>query len=404
MTAVPSGAPAPGRRSPTVVVPDVTGQAFVFAKGTLEDTGFAWKVVGSVHGYAANKVASQTPAAGTKLKDTGAPTITVDAGAHVLSGEGRARGRLAVLPARPCRRSGSKPPPCAPARRLPAAPAAKPQPRNRSPPRRPSPRAAERAHPPSTVAGAPKEPRKEMALPQRAQLLSGWIAGASEDEGERAPLPLPAQLDRHWREVRLVARSRGTPPADRRRPRRAETVGNRTQERVRRRAARSLRSKRGASDRVGAKAPQGRGAVTASSRCSPCIVIMSIVFTGITDIFVSGSKAQADQSSRFQAQLDTRLALDKMRRDIHCASTVPVLHDHSVTLTISGCSGGNVSWCAVAGQRRLEPLRALPPDRNDLRLRRRNDGRRLPGTAMPSSDRSRYDPGGRLRLSEVPGR
>ena len=52
------------------------------------------------------------------------------------------------------------------------------------------------------------------------------------------------------------------------------------------------------------------------------LVIMSIVFTGITDIFVSGSKAQADQNNRFQAQLDTRLALDKMRRDIHCASTV----------------------------------------------------------------------------------
>src|SRR4051812_19606498 len=76
MAAVPAGAPAPVPVA-TVVVPDVTGQAFVFAKGTLEDTGLAWKVVGSVHGYAANKVAKQTPAAGIKLKDTGAPTITV---------------------------------------------------------------------------------------------------------------------------------------------------------------------------------------------------------------------------------------------------------------------------------------------------------------------------------------
>jgi prepilin-type N-terminal cleavage/methylation domain-containing protein len=75
------------------------------------------------------------------------------------------------------------------------------------------------------------------------------------------------------------------------------------------------------------------------------LVIMSIVFTGITDIFVAGSKAQTDQSNRFQAQLDTRLALDKMRRDIHCASTVANYTNHSVTLTISGCSGGNVSWC-----------------------------------------------------------
>src|SRR6266480_4541673 len=76
MAAVPQGAPAPVA-TPTVTVPDIAGQAFVFAKGTLEDAGLAWKVVGGVHGYAANKVAKQTPAAGTKLKDTGAPTITV---------------------------------------------------------------------------------------------------------------------------------------------------------------------------------------------------------------------------------------------------------------------------------------------------------------------------------------
>src|SRR5439155_24333300 len=63
--------------APTVVVPDLTGQAFVFAKGSLEDAGFAWRVVGPVHGYAVNRVVSQSPAAGTKLKDTGAPTVSV---------------------------------------------------------------------------------------------------------------------------------------------------------------------------------------------------------------------------------------------------------------------------------------------------------------------------------------
>jgi prepilin-type N-terminal cleavage/methylation domain-containing protein len=77
------------------------------------------------------------------------------------------------------------------------------------------------------------------------------------------------------------------------------------------------------------------------------MVIMSVVFAGITDLFVAGSKAQADQSNRFQAQLDTRLALDKMRRDIHCASTVSSYSTTSVSLTISGCSGGNVSWCTA---------------------------------------------------------
>ena len=84
------------------------------------------------------------------------------------------------------------------------------------------------------------------------------------------------------------------------------------------------------------------------------MAIMSIVFAGITTVFVSGSKAQADQDRRFQAQLSTRLALDKIRRDIHCASDVTPntgFPTSSVTLTIATGCGGNVSWCtaAVAG-------------------------------------------------------
>jgi hypothetical protein len=66
--------PAP---TPPLVVPDVKGQAFVFAKGSLEDAGFAWRVIGSVHGYAANTVVGQSPGPGTKVLDTGAPVISL---------------------------------------------------------------------------------------------------------------------------------------------------------------------------------------------------------------------------------------------------------------------------------------------------------------------------------------
>jgi len=59
----------------TLTVPDVTGQAYVFAKGILQDHGFAWHVTGPVRGYAANVVTSQKPAPGTSLVDTGAPTV-----------------------------------------------------------------------------------------------------------------------------------------------------------------------------------------------------------------------------------------------------------------------------------------------------------------------------------------
>jgi hypothetical protein len=61
----------------TLTVPKVTGQAYVFAKGILQDGGFAWHLLGSVQGYAGNTVVDQTPTAGSVVLDTGAPTITL---------------------------------------------------------------------------------------------------------------------------------------------------------------------------------------------------------------------------------------------------------------------------------------------------------------------------------------
>ena len=75
-TGAPARAPAPVRHEP-LVVPDVRNQAFVFAKGMLEDAGFAWRVTGRVGGYAANRVVSQAPLPGTRVVDNGAPTIVL---------------------------------------------------------------------------------------------------------------------------------------------------------------------------------------------------------------------------------------------------------------------------------------------------------------------------------------
>ena len=60
-----------------LIVPDVRQQMFVFASGMLEDGGFGWKVRGSVEGYPANVVVGQSPLAGTRVFDNGAPTITL---------------------------------------------------------------------------------------------------------------------------------------------------------------------------------------------------------------------------------------------------------------------------------------------------------------------------------------
>jgi hypothetical protein len=65
------------RKAAPLVIPDLRNQAFVFAKGLLEDKGFAWRVAGSVRGYASNTVVRQSPAPGTKLIQTGSPLITV---------------------------------------------------------------------------------------------------------------------------------------------------------------------------------------------------------------------------------------------------------------------------------------------------------------------------------------
>ncbi|HEY2935179.1 MAG TPA: prepilin-type N-terminal cleavage/methylation domain-containing protein, partial [Gaiellaceae bacterium] len=47
-------------------------------------------------------------------------------------------------------------------------------------------------------------------------------------------------------------------------------------------------------------------------------VILTIVLTGLTTLFVQGSNAELDMNNRFQAQLNARLALDRLRRDLHC--------------------------------------------------------------------------------------
>jgi beta-lactam-binding protein with PASTA domain len=60
-----------------LTVPDVRGQMFVFASGTLEDGGFGWKVSGGVGGFPSNLVASQSPKPGTHVVDTGAPAVTL---------------------------------------------------------------------------------------------------------------------------------------------------------------------------------------------------------------------------------------------------------------------------------------------------------------------------------------
>jgi len=174
LTAVPKGASAPVS-VPAMLVPDVTGQAFVFAKGTLEDTGFAWRVVGGVHGFAANNVATQTPAPGTRVKDTGAPTITVTLRRTAYAEKGEPADvspyiGTSIVPVGLRPLTPAAPFPAAPkrAQKAPAATPKKAEPAAAAPTQRP---------PAFSVPNAPKEPLKEIPLSQRARLLTAWIDG-----------------------------------------------------------------------------------------------------------------------------------------------------------------------------------------------------------------------------------
>jgi type II secretory pathway pseudopilin PulG len=78
-------------------------------------------------------------------------------------------------------------------------------------------------------------------------------------------------------------------------------------------------------------------------------IILSTVLTGLTTAFISGSKAELDANRRVQAQLQANAALDRLRRDIHCASSASI---SGTTMTLTGCGAGTVSWCAIGSSSR----------------------------------------------------
>jgi hypothetical protein len=188
----PAQATKPAPALDVLVVPDVRGQAYVFAKGILEDDGFAWRVRGTVEGYAANTVADQAPVPGTRVLDTGAPTIVLRLSRNAgYAQEGTPENAapffgtaIRLLPA-PKKAAPTK---AAPKKAAPkAAPARKTvkpkkivKPKKTAPAPQPKAGAKARksvARPRAfTVAGAPKEPHDEISLPARARRLDAWLS------------------------------------------------------------------------------------------------------------------------------------------------------------------------------------------------------------------------------------
>jgi hypothetical protein len=154
----------PSAAAPTVsvlVVPDVRGQAYVFAKGMLEDAGFAWRAEGDVGGYAANSVVLQTPPPAARVFDTGFPTVTLGLERNASYAEAGAPENRSPYAGTPIESVGETSA-STEGSRLPA----------------------------FVVSGAPKESTHQPSLPERARRLAAWL------ETHRTPTRANVA---HWR-------------------------------------------------------------------------------------------------------------------------------------------------------------------------------------------------------------
>lgn len=165
----PTAAPVAAEPEP-LVVPDVRKQAYVFAKGSLEQSGFAWRVEGAVPGFAANVVVSQSPAPGARMIADGAPIVVLRLSRNGFYAQEGVPENVSPYAGKPARLVGSvaAKPVRKPAQAT-AAPAA-PKPVKAAPKAKPTAR-----KPAFAVAGAPAEPLDEIRLSVRAKRLAAWV-------------------------------------------------------------------------------------------------------------------------------------------------------------------------------------------------------------------------------------
>ena len=188
--AAPAVTPVAAEPEP-LVVPDVRKQAYVFAKGSLEQGGFAWRVEGSVPGFAANVVVSQSPAPGARVIADGAPIVVLRLSRNGSYKQEGVPENVSPYAGKPARLVGAVQPKPKPAR---TTAVAAPKPAKVVPKARPKPKAkpvaaAASRKPAFAVAGAPAEPLDEIPLSVRAKQLAAWV--------EKHPRRSRAGVD-HW--------------------------------------------------------------------------------------------------------------------------------------------------------------------------------------------------------------
>ena len=84
------------------------------------------------------------------------------------------------------------------------------------------------------------------------------------------------------------------------------------------------------------------------------MAILGVVIGGIVALFAAGINADASSNRRFQSQQDARVALDKLRREVHAACTVSTPNSYNTSLSSvtfyfpsDSCASGthSVTWC-----------------------------------------------------------
>jgi prepilin-type N-terminal cleavage/methylation domain-containing protein len=93
------------------------------------------------------------------------------------------------------------------------------------------------------------------------------------------------------------------------------------------------------------------------------LLIFGTVMGALISLFVAATNSEVQSNRRFQAQQNARLALDKLRREVHCSSTATVTGSGAhvvLTLPNSACRGyPQVAWCAVGSGTRYALYRKM---------------------------------------------
>jgi type II secretory pathway pseudopilin PulG len=96
------------------------------------------------------------------------------------------------------------------------------------------------------------------------------------------------------------------------------------------------------------------------------LTILVVVLGSLTTVFLAASRAEVDATERFAAQQEARLAVDRIRRETHCATSADSLAwtASQVTLNFDAavCPNGVASamWCTSGSGSRFALYRIAP--------------------------------------------